>query len=376
MLAAIGFMLLQRAYQQSREGKAGKPNPLYPGIRQHTYIPSSMFQGLWAVVIVSGAAALVGLLRQNHCFIAPTLSVLVGPILFAAAALLVMGAARGVPGTLAALVLFAAADLGCYGMSYAVYGQTSRLENVATAAPMPPADLGGRVFAPPQPLDDYCKVWTGNQMVLAGWHRADGYAGLEPQRKLDYTCLPALQVASTAWVRRDPATSRIAGLVPRGDNWLEVPGTLSRIRLVTHAVASSDPARDIRRIDVRTTALTEAPLALPTGSPGSVRLVAERPGRLELAVAAPTQQLLVVSESYHAGWQATVNGSPQPVLRTNGDFLGCVVGPGKETVTLEFRPGSLRRGFLVSGAGLGLTAIFLACGLVHFRRRSPEEEDL
>ena len=49
-------------------------------------------------------------------------------------------------------------------------------------------------------------------MVMAGWYRADGYAGLEPQRELDYACLPALQVAATAWVKRDPATSQIAGL--------------------------------------------------------------------------------------------------------------------------------------------------------------------
>ena len=48
-----------------------------------------------------------------------------------------------------------------------------------------------------------------------------------------------------------------------------------------------------------------------------------------MAVATPTRQLLVVSESYHPGWQAAVDGVPQPVLRVNGDFLGCVVGPGK-----------------------------------------------
>ena len=95
-----------------------------------------------------------------------------------------------------------------------------------------------------------------------------------------------------------------------------------------------------------------------------------------MAVAAPTRQLLVVSESYHAGWRATINGSPQPVLRVNGDFLGCLVGPGKATVTLEFHPGSLRHGWTLSVAGLGLTAIFLVGGLVHFRRRWPEEDAL
>ena len=133
-------------------------------------------------------------------------------------------------------------------MSYSVYRRTDRLENVALAAAMPPADLGGRVFAPPQPIGrPAAKLWTGNQMILAGWYRADGYAGLEPQRQLDYASLPALQVAATAWVQRDAATAQIAGLVPRGDDWLEVPDPLPRVRLVTHAVASQDPARDIQQ---------------------------------------------------------------------------------------------------------------------------------
>jgi hypothetical protein len=376
VLAALGFLLLQRNYQGSREGKTNNPNPLYPGIRQKTFIPLSRFEGLWAVVVVGFAAALVGLLRQHHSFIAPVPSVLLGPALLAAAALLVMGAARGVRGSLAALILFGAADLGCYGMSYAVYPDTVRLENVPSASAMPPADLGGRVFAPPQPLDAYSKIWIGNQMVMAGWYRADGYAGLEPKRELDYACLPALQVAATAWVKRDPATSQIAGLAPCGDDWLRVPGSLPRLRLVTHAVASRDPARDIQRIDVRSTALTEYPVDLPAGPPGSVRLVNERPGRLELAVTAPSRQLLVVSESYHAGWQAVVNGATEPVLRVNGDFLGCVVGPGEQSVTLEFRPDSLRRGWIATTAGLGLTVFFLVFGLVRFRRRPPEEEIL
>ncbi len=241
---------------------------------------------------------------------------------------------------------------------------------------MPPADLGGRVFAPPQPLDDQCKVFTGDQMVLAGWYRADGYAGLEPQRQLDYASLPALQVAATAWVRREATTSHIPGLVARGDDWLEVPQPLPRVRLVTRAVASRDPGHDIGHIDVRTTALTEYPLDLPAASPGRVEVTTDRPGRLDVNVATPTRQLLVVSESYHAGWLAVVGGAPRPVLRVNGDFLGCVVGPGKETVSLEFRPESLRDGRLASAAGLGLTSIFLICGLVRFRRRPNEDEIL
>jgi hypothetical protein len=43
-------------------------------------------------------------------------------------------------------------------------------------------------------------------------------------------------------------------------------------------------------------------------------------------------------------------------------------------VVLEFRPRSLRRGWLASIAGLGLIAVFLVCGLVRVPRREPERE--
>ena len=67
VLAAMGFMLLARTYQQCRDGKASRLNPLYPGVHQHTFVPLAKFEGLWAVVLVGATAALVGLLRQQPC---------------------------------------------------------------------------------------------------------------------------------------------------------------------------------------------------------------------------------------------------------------------------------------------------------------------
>ena len=109
------------------------------------------------------------------------------------------------------------------------------------------------------------------------------------------------------------------------------------------------------------------PLALLAGAyrTGAVaRGAPQRPGRMEMAADGADAAIAGGFRELPPGWQAEVNGAPQPVLRTNGDFLGCVVGPGKQTVMLEFHPASLRHGWLVSGAGLGLIAVFLVCGLV------------
>ena len=325
------------------------------------------------MVIVGGSAALTGLLAHDRPYIAPWPKVLAGPLLLAAAAVLVIAAARGVRGSLIGLIVLAAVDLGCYGMSYAVYQETARLDQVPAAAVAPPAAPGGRVYAPPLPLEAYSNLWTGNQMILAGWSRLDGYAGLEPQRRLDYASLPALQAGSASWVQRDAMTAKIAGLTPCGDDWLQVPGALPRARLVANAVASNDPARYPphrrahdgvdgvsapacrRRRRARRGWRPSAPAA--SNWPSTPRAtIAGRFGKLSFRLAGD-------------GRRAATGAAGQRRL------FGCVVGPGKQNVLLEFRPDSLRRGWLASLAGLGLTVAALVYGMAPYRR-PPRPEDL
>jgi len=144
-----------------------------------------------------------------------------------------------------------------------------------------------------------------------------------------------------------------------------VPDPMPRVRLVTRACPSRDPARDIRSLPIESTALVEAPLELGGGEPGSVKVISERPGRLHVRVECATNQLLVVAESYHPGWVAEVDGRRVPVLRTNGDFIGCVVNPRTEDVVFEFRPRSLRYGLTLSCLGMTL---LVACAISHVLR--------
>ena len=194
-------------------------------------------------------------------------------------------------------------------------------------------------------------------MTLAGWRRADGYAGLEPRRQLDYHHLPALQVAGVRWVQNDVSTSGIAGLNRHDDRWFEVPRSLPHVRLVTQVQATRQPDIDIGNIRLDTTALSEVPIALPTSKPGSAVLKTERPGQLEIEVDCPARQLLVVAEGYHAGWRAEIDGSSQQVYRLNGDFMGCLVEEGKHRVVLSFQPASLDRGRLASYIGLSVISL-------------------
>jgi len=342
------------------------------------------------VVLLSLAAAIVGMLLRTRPFIAATPAVLAGPLLIGSAAVLLALSARGSRAALVGLVLFCAADLGYYGMSYAAFRHAERLDAYVARTRTPPTPPDGRVLADVPRFDVLCAglptphhsgevrrpapsasapapsaarpapgaagLHTGNQITLCGWLRADGYAALAPARKLDYRTLPALRVAGVRWVRRSETTEAIAGLIGRDPHWLEVPHPLQRVRLVTRTQHTHDPARDLARILLESVALVEEPLELPSGVPGTATILGERPGRLRVRVDCPTRQLLVVSESYHPGWHAEVDGRPLSVLPANGDFLGCVVPPGEHEVVLEFRARSLSAGLIVSYLGLAMVA--------------------
>jgi hypothetical protein len=371
LLAAMGFLLLEREYVRQR----AKAAPQSPGGKVLTPTATTrQFEPFAAVLLLSVATGVAGLLLQHRSLVASVPAVLASPLLMAAAAALVMAASRGLRGALVGLVLLAAGDLGYYGLSYAVYPQTCTLDEfIASSDPVPSAgetpapQAAGRVFAPPVQRDGSV-LWTGNQMLLAGWQRSDGYAGLEPRRQLDYYKLPALRAASVRWVQRDETTSGIEGLVPCGDEWLQVPNPLPHVRLLTEVVASRDPARDIERIAIDRAALCENSLALPPAAPGRATLVAERPGRIEIDVRCASPQLLVISESYDSGWRAAVDGRPREVFRVNGDFLGCLVAADDRRVVLDFQPGSLKRGRMASIAG---ACLILCCFLGGTIRRTP-----
>lgn len=357
VLASIGFILLTA------------PPPGRTTLPRQTLW--KQFEVLWVLVAVSVAVAAVGLFLQGNTLIASPPAVLAGPVLIAAAAVLVALAARGVRFALVGLILLAAADLGGYGLSYAVYRGAVPLEQFVAATDKPPGGVAGRVVAAPLRFDQQ-GLQIGNQMTLAGWQRADGYAGLQPGQQLDYRQLPVWRAASVGWVKRS-AASGAEDFIRCGTEWLKVPEPLPRVRLVSRAMVSLDPSRDIQHICVATTALSQVPLALPPSTPGTARMVAERAGRLHVRVDCAGPQLLVVAESFHPGWQAAVDGRPQAAWRINGDFLGCPVAAGRHDVLFEFRPRSLALGWLNTCVGLGLLGVCFCCGLAGRTPRNVED---
>ena len=294
---------------------------------------------------------------------------------------LLCAAARGHRWAPAVLVLFTIADAGAHAWRASRNMRTANLAKLTA-----PIDATAR--------DPLWRVWMAtkfpeelNQIALQGGRQPSGYAALAPRFEVmrdaelqrDHPHL-LQRLTSTRWVIQVQSIE-VPGL-PGEPARIEVrrtpsnvPDSLPRIRLVTAAVATAEPARKIMEIDPAQVALVDRELGLPSspaGQVGRASFVRDRPGQSLISTDAPSEQLLVFGECWHPGWRATFSGQPTPVVRTYGDLMGCVVPAGRAKVEFRFDPPSVRWGSYLSLAGLAGAAGLCVVGMLAGRRPTTE----
>jgi hypothetical protein len=284
--------------------------------------PSGSIALLWVPATLGVITTLTlntGLLPYGRHTFAAASAAAAGVAIVAAVTLLVYLGARGRRWAIAALVVLTAIDLGAWGIRF-IYREPARsIEELTEHVPPPPDD----------PAESYASApergpYRPNILVLRGYRLTSGYAGLFPATQHPIESDVARRLAGTRWTfaqdgRRQPA-----------EGWAE------RVRLV------GEDGRE---------------------SGGSARLAVDRPGQLVADVDAPGRRILAFTERFHSGWSATVDGVPLPMVRVEGDFLGCVVNGGAQRVVIQFMPRSFVYGSIASAIG----AVLLA-GVLIFRR--------
>jgi hypothetical protein len=327
-------------------------------------------RGLVPAWLAAGVAIIAALLLQvnnpptgAHGFDRRLLSGMA--VMVAAAAALTL-AVRGRAVGLYALVALAGYDLYHFCLANSHWGDpvwrdTRTLAEWRQAAPRPPVPDGGRMLF---------LAWDPLGLSLEGVRLVNGYrGGIEPRKRLTYEDVNALRLSCASWYR-EPSFGielRIAGLEAAGNGWHRVPDPLPRVRLMSRAAVSDEPAAQLATTNLATTALTTHDLDLDGGPAGTAVMTEERPGQLGVETQAEAKRLLVVAESHDPGWGVTVDGTPAAVERINGDFLGCVVSPGRHRVEFTFRPPALLAGKALSL--IGASACLLLTGLPFLRRR-------
>lgn len=163
---------------------------------------------------------------------------------------------------------------------------------------------------------------------------------------------PAEQVA---WLRRLNVGLLLAP-TPRSD--LEQIGEAGAVR----AYAVPDP---YPRSYLGECAVADDRLICEPDEAGSVEMVRDEAQRVDLRVEAAESAMLVLTDTDYPGWSATVDGEQVPIQRVNGAFRGVGVAAGEHDVSFVYRPASLGRGAIISGA-----AFLVVLGLLGLGRRS------
>jgi hypothetical protein len=91
---------------------------------------------------------------------------------------------------------------------------------------------------------------------------------------------------------------------------------------------------------------------------------------VRIGVNAARPGLLVLSDAYYPGWEATVDGEPAEIVRANALFRGVFVPEGQSEVEFHYRPLSVRGGLLISILGLLLWSVIMVGTAL--RRRRPK----
>jgi hypothetical protein len=276
---------------------------------------------------------------------------LIGAGLMVAAAVLVLLAAVRNRTALLLIPLFAALDLGVWGYSYIWSSPPATIDQLSERADVPPAAAPGTLVH--IPTSDGHR----NLILLRGYRLFRPYLGLPPARALSENNVSTLRLAGVSFVR-DAA------------GWTTVSEPMSRVRILSNAQVSTDPARDLNTIDISRTALVSELLpTLDADALGRVTVVCDEPGRLHVDIAATGRALLATTESYHEDWRARTGGEELLIVPLYGDHLGVVLKPGNYRVSIEFRPDSATGGILVSVLGL---AFVLVITIVLWRRSSAD----
>jgi hypothetical protein len=157
----------------------------------------------------------------------------------------------------------------------------------------------------------------------------------------------ALDAPGELAVYRNTAFTPRAWLVHEAELAPDVESALTALQ-----AADFDPQRK---------AVIHSPAIFPALAPAqgaeSVRVIHYGNHELTLEVQAAASGILVISEVWYPGWQATVNGAPAEVMQANGALRAMAAPAGMSRVELRFAPAAWLWGMVAFAIGLLLAAV-------------------
>jgi hypothetical protein len=102
---------------------------------------------------------------------------------------------------------------------------------------------------------------------------------------------------------------------------------------------------------------------------GRATITTYKAEEVEVTTQSEAPSLLLLTDAFYPGWQATVDGEPVEIMQANGLFRAVFVPQGNHEVRFSFVPRSLARGSAASLVTVVLTGAWLLIAFVRRRAR-------
>jgi Bacterial membrane protein YfhO len=174
------------------------------------------------------------------------------------------------------------------------------------------------------------------------------------------TWQPVYEQNDTLILRNQRACPR-AWLVTEAE---AVDGAEALRRIRGESQVAFDPRRTVL-LEVRPNELPQLPKDEAPAPNLSARISTYEPTRLVIDTDAPTATVLVLSEIFYPGWEATVDGQVAEIKVADYLLRGVALPAGQHTIEMRYRAPAAR-----SGAIISVLTLLLLCALFIYQRRA------
>ncbi|MGD0058963.1 MAG: hypothetical protein ABSD58_06035 [Verrucomicrobiia bacterium] len=125
--------------------------------------------------------------------------------------------------------------------------------------------------------------------------------------------------------------------------------------------------------DMRSVAVVEgsAPSVLSVPGPADTAEILQAwDGHLSVRTESRGGGYLVISEVWHPGWRALLDGRPLPLYRTDCALLGAAIPPGQHQLVMDFRPLHWQKALLITGISFTILVAGLIVLLARLTKRA------
>jgi hypothetical protein len=134
------------------------------------------------------------------------------------------------------------------------------------------------------------------------------------------------------------------------------------------ALNTVHPAR-IAIVDVRFKNELKGVTGIRKDTVATIRLNDYQPNRLVYETSSATDGIVVFSEIYYPGWEATIDGVPVNIARSDYILRAMHVPAGKHTVEMWFKPKSIKITDTIAYGGLGILVAGVLALLVKYGKK-------